>query len=96
LRIAAGKLEEDKIGRRVVQEGGQASGEPEICQVVRRSVRAVTNATSDANAPADPALRIAITGMMAMKMPAKSLATSRIGPQEKSLPVRYSSACRFQ
>ena len=41
----------------------------------------VTIATSGASAPLLPACRIASTGMMVMKMPANSLATSSIGPQ---------------
>ncbi len=50
----------------------------------------VTSATSGANAPSAPARSMASTGIIVMKMPAKSFATSTIGPQEKPLASRYS------
>ncbi|MCY1520585.1 hypothetical protein D9M68_553670 [compost metagenome] len=48
----------------------------------------VTAATMAPNGPCVPALSMAITGMMVRKMPAKSLATSAIGPHSNWL-----SAC---
>ncbi len=48
----------------------------------------VTAETMAPNGPCVPALSIAITGMMVRKMPAKSLATSTIGPHSNWL-----SAC---
>ena len=47
-----------------------------------------TRRTIIANGPSTPALSMAMTGPMVMKMPAKSLATSRMGSQLNSLPVR--------
>ena len=76
--VAAGELEEHQIGRRIVEEGREHAGEPEIGDLVRRAV-------VRGDAPQQPGERrrrgrprsIASTGMMQTKMPANSLATSR-------------------
>ena len=54
----------------------------------------VTSATSGAKAPFGPARSMASTGTMHRKMPAKSLATSWIGPQEKPFASRSAGAVR--
>ena len=92
LRIAAGELEEHEIGRRVVEEGREPAREPEIGGVVGLPSGLVTSATSGANAPFMPARSMASTGTMQMKMPAKSFATSWIGPQEKPFASRSAGA----
>jgi hypothetical protein len=47
-----------------------------------------TKSTTGASAPALPARKIAIAGMMVMKIPANSFATSMIGNQLNSLALR--------
>ena len=58
LGIAAREVEEDEIGRRIVEEGGEDAGQPEIRRrrwAARRGC--VTSATSGASAPSLPGLQ---------------------------------------
>ena len=56
----------------------------------------LTASTIGASAPAVPARRIAIAGMMVRKMPANSLATSTIGNQLNSLASRVARGVSHQ
>ena len=90
--IAAGELEEHQIGRRIVEEGREHAGQPEIGDLVRRAVRPRDQRRAAARtSPSRPACSIASTGMMATKMPANRFATSRIGSQVKPFAARCSS-----
>jgi hypothetical protein len=86
--IAPGQVEEDQVCRGVVEKRRQRAGQPEYSGVVRASVRPLTSATSGASAPSLPARSIAIAGVIVMKMPANSFATSTIGAKLKWFAAR--------
>ena len=92
LRVAAGEIEEHEIGRRVVEEARQHTGQPEIGGVDRVPSGVETRASSGANGPCVPARSIASMGIMVMKMAANRIATSCIGAQVKAFSTRIDCA----